>query len=55
MTYNVFSGTLNPTHFTSLHDLEDISTGGQGVVQVMCLFDTGMPGLAHILVLHLSQ
>ena len=20
MTYNVFSGTLNPTHFTSLHD-----------------------------------
>jgi len=19
MTYNVFSGTLNPTHFTSLH------------------------------------
>jgi len=21
MTYNVFSGTLNPTHFTSLHDL----------------------------------
>jgi len=21
MTYNVFSGTLNPTHFTSLHVL----------------------------------
>jgi len=20
MTYNVFSGTLNPTHFTSLHE-----------------------------------
>ena len=23
MTYNVFSGTLNPTHFTSLHDDND--------------------------------
>jgi len=22
MTYNVFSGTLNPTHFTSLHVVE---------------------------------
>ena len=22
MTYNVFSGTLNPTHFTSLHDIQ---------------------------------
>jgi len=23
MTYNVFSGTLNPTHFTSLHRLSE--------------------------------
>jgi len=24
MTYNVFSGTLNPTHFTSLHVLDNV-------------------------------
>jgi len=23
MTYNVFSGTLNPTHFTSIKECED--------------------------------
>jgi len=27
MTYNVFSGTLNPTHFTSLHVWVDDSGG----------------------------
>jgi len=33
MTYNVFSGTLNPTHFTSLHVIANILHGtAQGVV-----------------------
>jgi len=26
MTYNVFSGTLNPTHFTSLHFTQSVSS-----------------------------
>jgi len=30
MTYNVFSGTLNPTHFTSLHYLPPV--GVQSIV-----------------------
>jgi len=40
MTYNVFSGTLNPTHFTSLHSLpwgRPIVTG-----RVSGLTDTGL-------------
>jgi len=24
MTYNVFSGTLNPTHFTSMADIQSV-------------------------------
>jgi len=45
MTYNVFSGTLNPTHFTSLENLEFI---------VVCLmnrqFKAGKHGSCDIMI-----
>jgi len=32
MTYNVFSGMLNPTHFTSLHAVKNVHCKGYGTV-----------------------
>ena len=42
MTYNVFSGTLNPTHFTSLHVELDAGSSQHSVLLLAYYLGTGV-------------
>ena len=55
MTYNVFSGTLNPTHFTSLRNFKQKSTYSMQLYRQHWIIRNNVPTVAIVFKLALVK